>query len=234
MEIKLCLLTRRRSQLVQLSPCSTDQIKSIKSCDWWHDTSLWSSEYFTPFWLYPFLQSKSQNPMLPSILTNGDVIPLAEMVDEDEVEGGDEEDEDLVNTAAVHTVGNCDTMHERAAEHIWTIWDLADSLEYQLQFNDQWQLSVKGLHSWGLQRAAWAAKGAWIWWGDQCQWHGSKRRWVQCSAEHGLHVLMWTHCWNGISWDVILTWNWTFRQGIVSDHCAVKTCANDIILTADW
>ena len=22
--------------------------------------------------------------------------------------------------------------------------------------------------------------------------------------------------------------------GIVSDHCAVKTCANDIILTADW
>ena len=41
-------------------------------------------------------------------------------------------------------------------------------------------------------------------------------------------------CWNGISWDVILTWNWTFRQGIVSDHCAVKTCANDIILTVDW
>ena len=28
-------------------------------------------------------------------------------------------------------------------------------------------------------------------------------------------------CWNGISWDVILTWNQTFRQGIVSDHCAV-------------
>ena len=32
----------------------------------------------------------------------------------------------------------------------------------------------------------------------------------------------------------IPTWNRTFRQGIVSDHCAVKTCANDIILTAHW
>ena len=41
-------------------------------------------------------------------------------------------------------------------------------------------------------------------------------------------------CWNGISGDVIPTWNRTFRLGIVSDHCAVKTCANDIILTADW
>ena len=40
--------------------------------------------------------------------------------------------------------------------------------------------------------------------------------------------------WNRISGDVILTWNWTFRQGIVLDHCTVKTCANDIILTADW
>ena len=39
-------------------------------------------------------------------------------------------------------------------------------------------------------------------------------------------------CWNGISGDVIPTWNWTFRLGIVSDHCAVN--ANDIILTADW
>ena len=41
-------------------------------------------------------------------------------------------------------------------------------------------------------------------------------------------------CWNGISRDVILTWNRTFWHGIVSDHCAVKTCANDIILTVDW
>ena len=41
-------------------------------------------------------------------------------------------------------------------------------------------------------------------------------------------------CWNGISWDVIPTWNRTFWQGIVSDHCTVKTCANDIILTVDW
>ena len=41
-------------------------------------------------------------------------------------------------------------------------------------------------------------------------------------------------CWNGISGDVIPTWNQTFRLGIVSDHCAVKTCANDIILTVDW
>ena len=32
----------------------------------------------------------------------------------------------------------------------------------------------------------------------------------------------------------IPTWNWTFRLGIVSDHCTVHTCANDIILTADW
>ena len=32
----------------------------------------------------------------------------------------------------------------------------------------------------------------------------------------------------------ILTWNWTFWLGIVLDHCAVQTCANDIILTVDW
>ena len=41
-------------------------------------------------------------------------------------------------------------------------------------------------------------------------------------------------CWNGILWDVILTWNQTFWLEIVLDHCAVQTCANDIILTADW
>ena len=46
--------------------------------------------------------------------------------------------------------------------------------------------------------------------------------------------LIATNCWNRISGDVIPTWNRTFRLGIVSDHCAVKTCANDIILTADW
>ena len=50
---------------------------------------------------------------------------------------------------------------------------------------------------------------------------------------HWYHHL-WTGCWNGISGDVIPTWNRTFRLGIVSDHCAVKNCANDIILTADW
>ena len=32
----------------------------------------------------------------------------------------------------------------------------------------------------------------------------------------------------------IPTWNWTFWLGIVLDHCTVYTCANDIILTADW
>ena len=32
----------------------------------------------------------------------------------------------------------------------------------------------------------------------------------------------------------IPTWNWTFQLGIVSDHCTVQTCANDIILTVDW
>ena len=32
----------------------------------------------------------------------------------------------------------------------------------------------------------------------------------------------------------IPTWNRTFWLGIVSDHCTVKTCANDIILTAHW
>ena len=41
-------------------------------------------------------------------------------------------------------------------------------------------------------------------------------------------------CWNRISWDVVPTWNQTFWQGIVSDHCTVKTCANDIILTVGW
>ena len=34
--------------------------------------------------------------------------------------------------------------------------------------------------------------------------------------------------------DVIPTSNRTFQLGIVLDHCAVKTCTNDIILTADW
>ena len=58
------------------------------------------------------LQPESQNPMPPSILSNGNVIPLAEMVDE---EGGDEEDEDLVDTAAAHTVCDRDTIGERAA-----------------------------------------------------------------------------------------------------------------------
>ena len=32
----------------------------------------------------------------------------------------------------------------------------------------------------------------------------------------------------------IPTWNQTFWLGIVSDHCVVKTYANDIILTAHW
>ena len=62
--------------------------------------------------------------------------------------------------------------------------------------------------------------------------------------KHVFHCTRWTYvsssimfgsvCWNGISWDVIPTWNQMFRQGIVLDHCAVKTCANDIILTVDW
>ena len=32
----------------------------------------------------------------------------------------------------------------------------------------------------------------------------------------------------------IPTWKRTFWLGIVSDHCTVRTCANDIILTVDW
>ena len=48
------------------------------------------------------------------------------------------------------------------------------------------------------------------------------------------NIIIGRYCWNRILWDVILSWNWTFWQGIVLDHCAVKTCANDIILTADW
>ena len=35
-------------------------------------------------------------------------------------------------------------------------------------------------------------------------------------------------CWNGIRWDVFQL---ETKQGIVSDHCTVNTCANDIILT---
>ena len=87
------------------------------------------------------LQPESQNPMPPSISSNGNVIPLAEMVDEDE---------DLVDTAAAHTAGNRDTMRERAAgtfersETLLMAWSTSFSSTINVCIR---QSSVKGLHS---------------------------------------------------------------------------------------
>ena len=54
------------------------------------------------------------------------------------------------------------------------------------------------------------------------------------------YCYIWFHWWVlliVLKWNkvrIIPTWNRTFQQGIVLDHCAAKTCANDIILTAHW
>ena len=59
----------------------------------------------------------------------------------DEEEGGDEEvdddDEEWIDMEAGSAIEDHQTMHEQAAEHVKMLWDFADGLEYQLQFDDQ-------------------------------------------------------------------------------------------------
>ena len=75
---------------------------------------------------------------------------------------------------------------------------------------------------------------------------------LQLHDYHNTTTIHWTHTSNmqNTCWDIskaqrnptwtmlkwnqvrcIPTWNWTFWLGIVLDHCAVYTCANDIMLT---
>ena len=78
----------------------------------------------------------------------------------DEEEGGDEEvdddDEEWIDMEAGSAIEDHQTMHEQAAEHVKMLWDFADGLEYQLQFDHQRMFTMVECEGAGFFRLAWS------------------------------------------------------------------------------
>jgi len=98
----------------------------------------------TPFWLHPVLQPEGlPHTNTPSStaedLSTADTDGKNQSGNDEEIEEGDD---GLIDMEPMMAVGDHGTFRERLTEHIRTIRDFCDGLEYQLEFEDHRMLET--------------------------------------------------------------------------------------------
>jgi hypothetical protein len=92
----------------------------------------------TPFWHHPSLVPLDAGP---DEQTEGNV-PIASTEESRIDDGGDESDDELIDTAHGWTAADNGTFRERMTTRIKMLRDFCDGLEHQLQFEDQRMLAA--------------------------------------------------------------------------------------------
>ena len=97
----------------------------------------------TPFWLHLILQPQGYHPTAVSGNDGG-----SSMVDDNTLnqnvrtEDSEDEEDSLIDTEPGLAAGDRTSFHKRFSNHISTIQDFCDGLEYQLKFEDHWMLET--------------------------------------------------------------------------------------------